>query len=292
MAEIEADIHRDQFGIETRPTMHDTAIFRNFVTRINSHTCINGQASIVTIPYVGKQMHFGDAYIKFYSPTRPFYGNLNSTPGASGDNAINQTSTVFSLNYAGRRVLFTGDAYIYNEDNIINTLDANGRTIFGTLPGEIYKVDVLDVGHHGSNTSTGLNLLRKIQPTYAVIQVGAANSYGHPHTALINRLVQYVNPYNILTTMDDGDILIQIRADGQLTVAGVIQSDLPGILSGLSNWFATNGFWVEYWMIAIPIIILSFLLLLAMDFFGKNNASNTRKNTNRRNQAIPGNRRR
>jgi len=47
---------------------------------------------------------------------------------------------------------------------------------------------VLKVGHHGSDSSTSYVWLREIMPEYAVISVGANNSYGHPTEAVLSRL--------------------------------------------------------------------------------------------------------
>lgn len=58
---------------------------------------------------------------------------------------------------------------------------------YHTLP----QVDVLVVGHHGSKYSTSEELLAVVQPTYALISVGADNSYGHPHPSILERLLQY-----------------------------------------------------------------------------------------------------
>ena len=50
------------------------------------------------------------------------------------------------------------------------------------------SADVLKVGHHGSDSSTGYVWLREIMPKYAVISVGKGNSYGHPTETVLSRL--------------------------------------------------------------------------------------------------------
>jgi hypothetical protein len=47
------------------------------------------------------------------------------------------------------------------------------------------SANVLKVGHHGSSTSTGYRFLYETDPDYAVISVGADNTYGHPHRETI-----------------------------------------------------------------------------------------------------------
>ncbi len=50
------------------------------------------------------------------------------------------------------------------------------------------KVDVLKVGHHGSDTSSSINFINKIKPKYSVISVGHNNTYGHPKQSVLNNL--------------------------------------------------------------------------------------------------------
>lgn len=56
---------------------------------------------------------------------------------------------------------------------------------------DIGKVDVLVVGHHGADTSTGAELLLATQPEIAIISVGQDNIYGHPHSGALRRLDWY-----------------------------------------------------------------------------------------------------
>ncbi len=51
-------------------------------------------------------------------------------------------------------------------------------------------LDVYHVNHHGSYTSSNPNFLQEVQAEVSVISVGA-NSYGHPHQVVLDRLVQY-----------------------------------------------------------------------------------------------------
>ena len=55
---------------------------------------------------------------------------------------------------------------------------------------EFLESSVIKVGHHGAATSTSEELLDRIQPQYAVISCGAANSYGHPHEQTLQRLIE------------------------------------------------------------------------------------------------------
>lgn len=88
---------------------------------------------------------------------------------------LNNTSIVLRVIYGEASFLFTGDAEREEEQDIL----AAGYTLQST---------VLKVGHHGSANSTTYPFLREIMPEYAVISVGANNSYGHPTEETLSRL--------------------------------------------------------------------------------------------------------
>lgn len=87
---------------------------------------------------------------------------------------LNSTSVVIKLTYGENSFLFTGDAEKDEEDGIWTNI----------------KCDVLKVGHHGSDSSSTANFLKKVESTYAVISVGTGNSYGHPTDSTLQRLAQ------------------------------------------------------------------------------------------------------
>jgi competence protein ComEC len=86
-------------------------------------------------------------------------------PLPEGD--INNGSIVLRLEFGGFAALLTGDA----EAPIESMLASRGL---------LQAVDVLKVGHHGSNSSTTPELVDTIHPSVAIISVGVGNEYGHP----------------------------------------------------------------------------------------------------------------
>ena len=79
------------------------------------------------------------------------------------------------MSFGATSFLFTGDAERAEEQDLLNA-------------GVNLQSTVLKVGHHGSDTSTSYPFLRAVAPQYAVISVGAGNSYGHPTEAVLSRL--------------------------------------------------------------------------------------------------------
>lgn len=115
-------------------------------------------------------------------------------PKALADDS-NNNSVVIKLTYGENKFLFTGDAEKDEEDGIWTNI----------------KCDVLKVGHHGSDTSSTKNFLKKVEPTYAVISCGLYNSYGHPDEAVLKRL--YDRNINVYRTDIQGTIVF--RSDGK-----------------------------------------------------------------------------
>lgn len=72
-------------------------------------------------------------------------------------------------------ILITGDRNIDGEEDLLKQYD-------------IPELELLIVGHHGSASSTGLELLQETSPAIAAISVGSGNSYGHPTEETLRRL--------------------------------------------------------------------------------------------------------
>lgn len=88
---------------------------------------------------------------------------------------LNDQSIIVKVQYGDIRFLFMGDAEWEAEQDLI----ARGMDI---------SADVLKVGHHGSPTSTSDEFIKAVQPTYAIISVGANNTFGHPAKETLMKL--------------------------------------------------------------------------------------------------------
>ena len=72
------------------------------------------------------------------------------------------------------------------------------------------KIDVLKVGHHGSNTSSSEKFIQEVQPEYSIIMVGKDNSYKLPKQETLERLKAIGS--KIYRTDQNGNI--EIISDG------------------------------------------------------------------------------
>lgn len=109
----------------------------------------------------------------------------------------NEYSTVLYLKYKGFDALFTGDAELTTEEDLL----------IQKLP----DIDVLKVAHHGSKNSTFDEFLDRVKAEYALVSCGFHNRYGHPHKDLLNRLKNK----KIQVYRTDRNGAIEIRTDGK-----------------------------------------------------------------------------
>lgn len=119
--------------------------------------------------------------------TESSYIKMFNTNG--GSNTNNQSLVVLFVN-GDKKALFTGDAEKETELEVLN---------------ELSDIDLLKVGHHGSDTSTSTSFLEKIKPEYAILTVGKNNKYNHPHTEIMSRLQN--SGVEIHRTDECGDII-------------------------------------------------------------------------------------
>lgn len=105
----------------------------------------------------------------------------------------NDNSIVTYMQTDRLKALFMGDAGTEAEAALLQRYDL--------------AVDVLKVGHHGSDTSSSLSFLHELQPQLALVSAGRNNRYHHPSTAIMQRLRQENIP--ALVSARDGAVSIR-----------------------------------------------------------------------------------
>jgi len=93
---------------------------------------------------------------------------------------LNTTSIVNKVSFGKTSVLFMGDAPIESEQALLQA-------------GVDVRAQILKVGHHGSRNSSSEEFIKIVSPHIAVISVGKNNSFGHPHSEVVNRLTGLVS---------------------------------------------------------------------------------------------------
>ena len=128
--------------------------------------------------------------------------------GTDEDN-LNNDSIVLKMNYKNVKFLFMGDATTSVEKEIMN---------------DDLKADILKVGHHGSNTSTSSDFLKKVKPSYAIVSVGLNNTYNLPSSKIVERLKKQ----NISVYRTDESGTINVTSDGDNINIETVKTDTNG----------------------------------------------------------------
>ena len=137
-------------------TEASTKCFRDFVKYTQQ------QGLQVEVPAVGTVWPLGSATVTMLGPVAQY------------DNT-NDTSIVLRVDYGSTSFLLTGDMESDAERDLVNS-------------GANLKADVLQVGHHGSSTSTSYIFLNAVLPEMGIISCGVNNKYGHPHEETLSIL--------------------------------------------------------------------------------------------------------
>ena len=113
-----------------------------------------------------------------------------------GDNP-NEMSLFVLAGQGDTDVVITGDAYALQEKAALRRMD---------WP----DIEILVVGHHGSDTSTCPEFLEALRPDAAVISVGY-NEYGHPSEEILSRLYGY--GIDVYRTDEQGTVTLTARKE-------------------------------------------------------------------------------
>jgi competence protein ComEC len=102
-------------------------------------------------------------------PTAPFVSRSAGAP-----QGVNNGSVVLVLDYAGRRILLTGDVEGEADDALIRW-------------GPRIQSDILKAAHHGSRTSSSQAFLEASRPEVVIVSCGEGNAFGHPSPGVLGR---------------------------------------------------------------------------------------------------------
>ncbi len=131
-------------------------------------------------------LSFGESKLEILFP-------VIEKPFSNDPNAVSIVNTFCYKNFS---MLFTGDVPTSEEPGFI---------------ARVQDVDVIKVPHHGSRSASSNSLISAAKPEVGVIELGADNSFGHPHKEVIDR---YQAAGIKLYRTDQGGT-IEIVTDGQ-----------------------------------------------------------------------------
>ena len=161
---------------------NDTAVAKAFSAAVEAENTTSLMAR------AGQEISLGaSTTLLIYSPA--------TNPEAWESNAA---SIVTQLRFGETEFMLTGDAGLEIEEYLAKNY------------GNLLESEVLKLGHHGSRTSTADLFLDNVTPLYAVVSAGKDNSYGHPHSEVIDKLTK--RDIDILSTAELGTVIF--KSDG------------------------------------------------------------------------------
>lgn len=183
---------------------HDTKTWQNVLSLADSEGCTIKDST------PGTTFNIGGATMKFIQPSVDYRDN-------------NDDSVVTYLEYKDVNFMFTGDIEAEAEKDMV-------------AQNLVIDVDFMSVPHHGSKGSSTEAFLAKAKPEYAIVSVGADNSYGHPSADALNR-------YNaigskVYRTDQLGDIVI--KTDGNTATINGNNVDTSGMPSDITGHWAES----------------------------------------------------
>ncbi len=119
-------------------------------------------------------------------------------PGDQKESNGNNTSIVMRLDYGESSVLLPGDAEEEVEEYLLSAYEH-----------EIFDVDILKLGHHGSDSSSILEFIEAVSPEHAIASCGYENKFGHPSRRVLKRLERASS--TVWRTDVQGDITTVLR---------------------------------------------------------------------------------
>ena len=135
------------------------------ISKLNAET-YNNNPCIINYNDANTRITGNDYIINYLTPNLEVYENLNNY------------SPIIMLTYNEIDILFTGDAEKLIEEEVLDKYDE-------------LDIDILNLGHHGSSTSTSLEFLNLTKPESVVISCGKLNEYGHPSDIVLKRLKEF-----------------------------------------------------------------------------------------------------
>ncbi len=150
--------------VVTTQTINKTALFKEW------EKAIKASGARVYVPKIGDRLKLDKLTLEVMWPTQDKIALWRISPPSD----LNDTSILMRADYGNFCAYLTGDL---PKEVLAKLIDR--------------KCDVLKVVHHGSRTGTNDMVVSEISPKIALIQVGAKNSYGHPHAEVLDALRKY-----------------------------------------------------------------------------------------------------
>ncbi len=160
---------------------YPTAIYREFVHAVADDPSIQYHSATAvptnkTVTVNGENIEIRGGWTQFSDSRRPrSLGTRASFKILHADGSFNedanQNSTVVSVKLGDRRLLLLGDAESGPRDDPSAPTGRIEQFLLQTYPFHI-RADIMQVGHHGSKSSSRLEFLKAVRPSIALLSAG------------------------------------------------------------------------------------------------------------------------
>ena len=140
--------------------------------------------SEILYPNPGEKYKIGKIYLTALYPD-----SLNAMNAPN----INEASIAIRMDHGENSILFLGDAEHEAEDIISQLLNA-------------INCDIVKIAHHGSKTSSSIEIVNNSKASFGIISVGENNKFKHPSKDIVNRWLEH--KVDIFRTDEHGAITI------------------------------------------------------------------------------------
>ena len=123
---------------------------------------------------------------------------------------------IIYLESFGKRFLFSGDAPISTENELVSNYYSGIYDYKYPQKVVLENIDFFKVPHHGANDGCSDKLVDLIKPIHSIISVGAGNSYGHPSTMTIFKLTN--KDSKVYRTDVHGAVSVFVSEDGKYNI--------------------------------------------------------------------------
>ena len=165
----------------------------------DNHGCIEINLRTCEFP-MGATYRFGDVFVTmvcgFHRPPAE-WGSLSQAEER------NAGSIVVRLIYAGRSVLFGGDAVGRHSGDLANTCIATEDFMVDNSAVIPIDSDVLIAPHHGADNASSTRFIQAVSPQYVIFSAG--HNYEHPRATTAQRYLAYGVPLANMFRTDLGD---------------------------------------------------------------------------------------
>lgn len=193
----------------------ETKIYNKFVIAVQEE-----QKQGASVEFnLGKKQIDGVGYkFDIFGVSEDWYSKDKVGASVTDPKIKNKVSPMVLLSYNSeedvRRIMFTGDAEGKGGNN--------GESLFLNGYKDNIDIDLLKIGHHGSESSASTEFLQRLDPEYAVISVGTQGKHGHPRQECLDRLATYNDGkgqlgIEVYMTKDYGDIIFRVNKQGKMS---------------------------------------------------------------------------